>query len=480
MATQIKTRILNKYDLLANYQATNFVPLKGEICIVEVGSLPAGGAVATGFDGTSSNARPIVGLKVGDGVTAFNSLPWVQAAAGDVSKFVKDSLTSEQAFTALVEAILANAGLASDETLADLTTRLGTAETDIDTLEASVNTGADSLSNLRTAINNVVGKSTDTKDSASVVGAKKYADSVAATAKTEAVTAAGTAADAKYELIGVAAGLVSPINTKIGTTSIGSTSTTITSAIKALQDSVTGTGTTAINTRVGSLETTVGNSTTGLVKQVNELGATLAAAIDNNGEGLDSIRELANWIDTHGTEAAGYADAITALEGKVNTGEQTVTAYVAAQINALNISNYATKTYADQAETDAVNTAKGSSTDASSKITIYGARKYAEEKASAAQTAATSAAATDATNKVNALADGAVATNASNITALQTLTKKALGTSGTGTVVKDITRNTTNGDFTVTKGTIGIADMSDTDVFIFYCGKAPNASGEQY
>ena len=65
------------------------------------------------------------------------------------------------------------------------------------------------------------------------------------------------------------------------------------------------------------------------------LDATLKAALENDGAGLDSIKELATWIETHGAEAENMAKAITALEAKVDTGDQKVSEYVAAQIAAI-------------------------------------------------------------------------------------------------------------------------------------------------
>lgn len=109
--------------------------------------------------------------------------------------------------------------------------------------------------------------------------------------------------------------------------------------------------------------------------EILRIDAALKAAVENDGEGLDSIKELATWVETHGTEAAGYAAAITALEGlvgntavatqienaiaaesldqyaktadiegtlaKVDT-EGTVTAAISAAIDALKIGDYAT------------------------------------------------------------------------------------------------------------------------------------------
>ena len=90
MATnQIKTRILNKFDLLTNYNnATNFYPLKGEICIAEIPS-------AT----DPFKNPPAIGIKVGtcNGVEGdaskktFAQLPWIQAVAGDIPAELKSA-----------------------------------------------------------------------------------------------------------------------------------------------------------------------------------------------------------------------------------------------------------------------------------------------------------------------------------------------------------------------------------------------------
>lgn len=88
------------------------------------------------------------------------------------------------------------------------------------------------------------------------------------------------------------------------------------------------------------LSNAIGANTT----EIARVNGVLVAAIENNAEGLDSIKELATWIEEHGEDASGYAAAISALEGKVDTGDQTVTEYVAAEIgkvetNITNITN---------------------------------------------------------------------------------------------------------------------------------------------
>ena len=92
MSTQLKTRILNKIDSYTNWIAEGAVVLKkGEIGIAQIA--------------TSDNqlTPPAVGIKVGDGSTPYAQLPWIQAIAGDVSSFVKENLTTRDAFNTLVK-----------------------------------------------------------------------------------------------------------------------------------------------------------------------------------------------------------------------------------------------------------------------------------------------------------------------------------------------------------------------------------------
>ena len=74
--------------------------------------------------------------------------------------------------------------------------------------------------------------------------------------------------------------------------------------------------------------------------EIVKINATLAAALENEGEGLDSIKELAAWIEAHGTEAAGYSAAISALEALV--GDTAVATQIANAIAAENLAQYAT------------------------------------------------------------------------------------------------------------------------------------------
>lgn len=58
-------------------------------------------------------------------------------------------------------------------------------------------------------------------------------------------------------------------------------------------------------------------------------------------ESLDTLAEIAAWIQEHPDDASAMNEAIEALEAKVDTGDQTVSAYVTAAIEALKIGDYA-------------------------------------------------------------------------------------------------------------------------------------------
>lgn len=76
--TTLNTRLQLKYDTYKNWTDNNPVPLKGELCIVEV---PA----STG----ASTKEPAILFKVGDGTKAFNTLDFTVGYAADVYDWAK-------------------------------------------------------------------------------------------------------------------------------------------------------------------------------------------------------------------------------------------------------------------------------------------------------------------------------------------------------------------------------------------------------
>ena len=90
-----------------------------------------------------------------------------------------------------------------------------------------------------------------------------------------------------------------------------------------------------------AVTTLIGSDTGKSVRTIanEELAAQLIG--ENAKASLDTLAEIAAWIQEHPDDAAAMNEAITALQNKVDTGDQTVTAYVTAAISALKIGDYA-------------------------------------------------------------------------------------------------------------------------------------------
>lgn len=194
-------------------------------------------------------------------------------------------------------------------------------------------------------------------------------------------------------------------------------------------------------------------------------------------EMLASIQQNKNDIATNAGNIANNASAITELQESVGDLDDKADG-IAARVTAIENAPYATTANVATAKSEAIAAAVGESGDASSANTIYGAKAYADAKASAAQAAA----ATDATTKANqALADaktytdGKISTVSDEIGAVKDIATAGLTESGSG-VVGSVAKNTSTGEITVTKRAVGAADMSTTDVFVFYCGEASGYS----
>lgn len=102
---------------------------------------------------------------------------------------------------------------------------------------------------------------------------------------------------------------------------------------------------TAIQGRIDGIEdeidTLIGSDTGKSVRTIanEELVAQLLPEAAK--ESLDTLEEIAAWIQSHPDSASAMNDAIVALQNKVDTGDKTVSAYVASAIEALKIGDYA-------------------------------------------------------------------------------------------------------------------------------------------
>ena len=100
MATEklLNTRIQLKYDTYANWTGATGAAVVLKAGEVGICAIPTGSTAVNG-----DPIRPQVMMKVGDGTTAFGSLPWVSAKAADVYDWAKKS---ESEFTTWVKGLI--------------------------------------------------------------------------------------------------------------------------------------------------------------------------------------------------------------------------------------------------------------------------------------------------------------------------------------------------------------------------------------
>ena len=91
----------------------------------------------------------------------------------------------------------------------------------------------------------------------------------------------------------------------------------------------------------GKLTKLIGDDADKSVRTIanEELAAQLIG--ESAKESLDTLSEIAAWIQSHPDDASAMNEAIVALQNKVDTGDKTVSAYVTDAINALSIGDYA-------------------------------------------------------------------------------------------------------------------------------------------
>lgn len=128
----LNTRILLKIDTLENWNSSTLPLKKGELAIATVAASAGSGLT-----------EPVVMIKVGeDGVKTFKDLDWnIYAKASDVLAACK----TEAGLTAFVKNVIADSGIATNSAMEALAGRLTTAEGEIDTLQADLNTAETGL-----------------------------------------------------------------------------------------------------------------------------------------------------------------------------------------------------------------------------------------------------------------------------------------------------------------------------------------------
>lgn len=213
----------------------------------------------------------------------------------------------------------------------------------------------------------LVGKDTDTADSATIVGAKKYADGLntAMDTRVDALEAAigeggsvGAQIDAKIQTLdvedtAVAGQYVSAVSETDGKITVtraalpdytevydakGAAAQALTDA-KSYADGLNTAMDTRMDSAEGKLTTLIGSDADKSVRTIanEELAAQLIP--ENAAESLNTLQEIAQWIQDHPGNASAMNAAIEALQTKV--GDSSVAAQITAAIDALKIGDYA-------------------------------------------------------------------------------------------------------------------------------------------
>ena len=320
----LQTRIQLKYDTYANWTTNNPILKAGEVAVATIAS--------GNTQEVNSVTAPQVLLKVGDGTNNYNALPFISAKAADVHSWAKAAnkpTYSASEITGLSDYI--SGEIQDTDTQYKLvkindynyklqSKTLNGTWADVEGSAIVIPNDTEAIEALEASITTLTGADTVEGSVAKALkDAKAYADG-----KDAAIAAAKKAGDD-------AQADVDALEAVVGNSGSG--------LVKNVNDN-----TSNIATLTGKVSTLVGSDTSKSARTIaSEEVAKIVAGADAS---YDTLKEIADWISSHKTDATAMNSAITALEGIVDgiggEGEEaTVVAYVTSAIEALKIGDYA-------------------------------------------------------------------------------------------------------------------------------------------
>lgn len=302
---------ITELNVLAKWNGTSYVQINLDTGATSIEVIGDGNAVtAASYDPAT---RKITLTKGATYTTADDVDSAIGLAIGELGN--KEGDTPYANVKDYVDTKIADVAAGSIEGLGALASKDKVAESD---LEATLATKINGKAN--------VGTADDTSDMDTLKGAKKYADEKAAAVQTE----------------------VDALEAKVGTVP---ESKTVVQMIEEAQEAATYDDTeikSKVQANTDAIGVLNGEATVeGSVKKT--VADEIAKVVAGAPESFDTLKELSDWIATHGQDAAEMNSAIVALQnildgiGDTESGEKaTVVAYVTDAIAALNIGDYAT------------------------------------------------------------------------------------------------------------------------------------------
>lgn len=282
-----------------------------------------------------------------DGLATNYDAAGAAASALESAKSYTDTEVAKANSAAAAAQTTANQGIA-DAATADA--KAVAAQADVDSLETYVGTIPEGYTE-ETVIAYINKKAEETlasatggssESAASVLAAlntyksendpKVQANATAAAEAKSAADDAQAAADAAQDTADANAAAITAIN-NAETGILAQAKAYADEGDKAVQENV--------DTLSAKVDTLIGDDANKSVRTIanEELAAQLIP--ENASESLDTLQEIAAWIQEHPDDASAMNAAIAALQTKVDTGDKTVSAYVTDAIAALSIGDYA-------------------------------------------------------------------------------------------------------------------------------------------